>query len=162
MLGRSLAENYFLPRLPQRLGMVQERVLRDGTTQWIDTLAVKTQGPNQPIGDLSGGNQQKIAIARLLAQDCQLMLLDEPTRGVDVGAKADMYRLINQAAEQGRAVIMVSSYLPEVLSLCDRVLVMSQGCVVANKAVDELDEQAVMRYAIAGEIESDVTAGKEE
>jgi len=84
---------------------------------WIKRLGVRLRSPRQSVGDLSGGNQQKIAIARLLHHDVDVLLLDEPTRGIDVGSKAEIYRVIDELACQGKAVLLVSSYLPELLGV---------------------------------------------
>src|SRR5213079_3489300 len=95
------------------------RAVRD----WMARLRVRAAGPGQAIGALSGGNQQKVAIGRLLHQEADVLLLDEPTRGVDVGSKAEIYRLVGELAARGRAVLFVSSYLPELLGVCDRLAV---------------------------------------
>ncbi len=124
--------------------------LRRVSRQWIERLKVKTWGPAQTIGDLSGGNQQKVAIARLLHHDVDIYLLDEPTRGIDVGSKAQIYRLIDELACRGKAVIMVSSYLPELLGTCDRIAVMCKGRLGPARPVSELDEHSIMREATQG------------
>jgi ribose transport system ATP-binding protein len=116
-------------------------------------LGVKCAGPGQRTGALSGGNQQKVALARLLAADCDVLLLDEPTRGVDVAAKAEIYALIENFARGGerqRAVLVVSSYLPELLGLCDAIAVMERGRLRARRPVAELDEASVLREALGG------------
>ena len=110
-------------------------------------LRVRADGPAQPIGALSGGNQQKVALARLLHQQADVLLLDEPTRGIDVGSKAEIYRLIGELAAQGKAVLMVSSYLPELLGVCDRLAVMSRGVLSPARTVSEWTEHAVMEVA---------------
>jgi ribose transport system ATP-binding protein len=101
---------------------------------------------------LSGGNQQKVAIARLLHHDVDVFLLDEPTRGIDVGSKAQIYQLIDELACRGKAVLMVSSYLPELLGVCDRIAVMCKGRLGAAVAVDQTNEHQIMLAATgAGE-----------
>jgi ribose transport system ATP-binding protein len=95
---------------------------------------VRCAGPEQTAGELSGGNQQKVALARLLHQNADVLLLDEPTRGVDVGSKAEIYRLIGELAAEGRAVLMASSYLPELLGICDRIAVLSEGKLLAVRS----------------------------
>ena len=87
----------------------------------------RRRGPAQAVGELSGGNQQKVAIARLLHQQADVLLLDEPTRGIDVGSKAEIYRLIGELAAEGKAILVVSSYLPELFGICDRIAVMTRG-----------------------------------
>jgi ribose transport system ATP-binding protein len=96
------------------------------------------------VGALSGGNQQKVAVARLLHHDVDVLLLDEPTRGIDVGSKAQIYRIIDELACAGKAVLMVSSYLPELLGVCDRVAVMCRGVLGPARPVAELDEHQIM------------------
>ena len=101
-------------------------------TEYIDRLAVKTPTPNTAIGHLSGGNQQKIILARWLAEDIDLLIMDEPTRGIDVGARAEIYRILYDLAARGKGIILVSSDLAEVVSVTDRVLVMRAGAIVAD------------------------------
>ena len=126
-------------------------------------LGVKASGPSQAVGTLSGGNQQKVALARLLHQDADVFLLDEPTRGIDVGSKAEIYRLIGEQAAAGKAVLMVSSYLPELMGLCDRIAVMSRGDLERGEARRRLDRArdhgAGERDLIAGRVEIDGIAG---
>jgi ribose transport system ATP-binding protein len=116
---------------------------------WVDRLAIKCRSPWQPIGDLSGGNQQKVAIARLLHHHCDVLLLDEPTRGIDVGSKAQIYKLIDDLACQGKAILVVSSYLPELIGICDRIAVMARGILGAAHPVEQLDPEKIMLEATA-------------
>ena len=104
---------------------------------WLDKLNVRCAGPDQAVGELSGGNQQKVALGRLLHQEADVLLLDEPTRGVDVGSKAEIYRLIGELAAQGKAVLFVSSYLPELLGVCDRLAVMARGRLSPVRAASD-------------------------
>ena len=97
--------------------------------------------------ELSGGNQQKVALARVLHQEADVLLLDEPTRGIDVGTKAEIYRLIGELAAEGKAIIFVSSYLPELLAVCDRVGVMSRGRLREIRPANEWTEETVMACA---------------
>ena len=108
------------------------------------------RGPEQPVGELSGGNQQKVALGRLLHQEADVLLLDEPTRGVDVGSKAEIYRLIGELAAQGKAVLFVSSYLPELLGVCDRLAVMARGRLSAARPAAEWTAERVMEMATRG------------
>jgi ribose transport system ATP-binding protein len=155
-LDLSIAENITLPRLaglgpgPFVTPGGQERASRP----LIEQLAIKCRTPRQPVSALSGGNQQKIALARLLHVDCDLLLLDEPTRGIDVGSKAQIYRLIDKlatgdpaAGRPPRAVLVVSSYLPELLGICDRIAVMYRGRLGESRPVAELDEHRIMLAA---------------
>jgi ribose transport system ATP-binding protein len=116
--------------------------------QYVEALHIATPGVGTPIRSLSGGNQQKCIIARLLAAESEILLLDEPTRGIDVGAKAAVYDLINDLAASGKAVLLVSSDLVEVMGMCDRVIVFRKGRVAAEFARGEMSEQAIMRAAV--------------
>ncbi|MCX5658115.1 MAG: sugar ABC transporter ATP-binding protein [Planctomycetota bacterium] len=143
-LDLSIAANATLPRLPRWVWPARA----EGEAQrWIGTLGIKCRGPGQAVGELSGGNQQKVAIARLLQADVEVLLLDEPTRGIDVGAKAQVYRLIDALAAKGKAVLIVSSYLPELLGVCDRVAVMRKGVLGPARPVGEVTQQSIMLEA---------------
>lgn len=127
-LPLSIAEN---TTMPTRRGFLNSpKGVSDLGSAWIEKVGVACESPDQPVGSLSGGNQQKVAFARLLHADCKLLILDEPTRGVDVGSKAEIYRLIDEAAKSGAAVLLASSYLPELLGICDRIGVMNRGRLV--------------------------------
>jgi ribose transport system ATP-binding protein len=119
------------------------------TRTWMDRLAIRARGPRQRVAELSGGNQQKVAIARLLHHDVDVLVLDEPTRGIDVASKAQVYTLIDRlvSSDPPRAVLMVSSYLPELLGVCDRIAVMCRGRLGAARPVSEWDEHALMMAA---------------
>lgn len=114
----------------------------------IKQLKVKTSSPNLAIGRLSGGNQQKAILAKCLLLNPKILILDEPTRGIDVGAKYEIYKLINQLAQEGIGVIVISSELPEVLGISDRVLVMHQGKLKANLINNGLTQEQVMETAL--------------
>jgi ribose transport system ATP-binding protein len=114
---------------------------------FIERLGIRARGPEQLARDLSGGNQQKICFSRLLHHELDVLLLDEPTRGVDVGSRADLYRIIDELAARGNAVLMVSSYLPELLGICDRIAVMVRGRLGAARPVSELTEHALLLEA---------------
>jgi ribose transport system ATP-binding protein len=123
----------------------------EASQKWIEKLSVRCKGPQQRVGDLSGGNQQKVAIARLLHHDCDVLLLDEPTRGIDVGSKAQIYELIDELASgragTPRAVLMVSSYLPELMGVCDSVAVMCKGVLGQAHPISEVTEHSLMLEA---------------
>jgi ribose transport system ATP-binding protein len=125
----TIVDNVTYSRLApySRLGWLNLRRRRAAVQDWMQTLRVKAHSPEQPVEHLSGGNQQKVAIARVLHQDADVLLLDEPTRGIDVGTKSEIYRLMASLAAQGKAVIFVSSYFAELLAVCDRVGVMARG-----------------------------------
>jgi ribose transport system ATP-binding protein len=148
-LGRSVADNLTYSRLGPytRFGWLNLRARRRAVVGWLGRLGVRCAGPEQPVGELSGGNQQKVALGRLLHQEADVLLLDEPTRGVDVGSKAEIYRLIGELAAQGKAVLFVSSYLPELLGVCDTLAVMARGRLSPARPVAEWRPEQVMAYA---------------
>jgi ribose transport system ATP-binding protein len=113
-------------------------------------VGVKAPDPMTIVGQLSGGNQQKVVIARWLNHHCKVLIFDEPTRGIDVGAKAEIYMLMRRLTNEGYAIIFISSELPEIVGLCDRVAVFRQGAIVATLAGDEINSNEVMRYATTG------------
>jgi ribose transport system ATP-binding protein len=150
----SIAENITLSRVDRLgpLGLVlpgrEERIV----TRWIERLSIRCEHLRQPTWTLSGGNQQKVALARLFFADVDVLLLDEPTRGIDVGSKAQIYRLIAEAADGSggtspKAVLMVSSYLPELLGLCDTIAVMFRGRLVACRPAEQWTEHSLMLAA---------------
>lgn len=108
---------------------------------------MRAAGPDQAVRDLSGGNQQKVALGRLLHQEADVLLLDEPTRGVDIGSKAEIYRLIGALAAQGKAILFVSSYLPELLGVCDTLAVMARGRLSEVRPADNWQAEEVMAFA---------------
>lgn len=140
-LNLSLADNLTLPNLPAWL---RPAALSAETATWIERLGVRCRNADQSIGELSGGNQQKIALGRLLRNQSEILLLDEPTRGVDIGAKQNIYRLIDELANSGKAVVIVSSYLPELLGTCDRIAVMCRGVLGPALPVSEWTEHQIM------------------
>jgi ribose transport system ATP-binding protein len=142
----SIADNMTLTRL-KGLGpglFVSPSRQRASARNWIEALAIKATGPAQPVAALSGGNQQKVALARLLHHDVDVLLLDEPTRGIDVGSKAQIYRLVDELVSAGKSILLVSSYFPELLALSDRIAVMSRGQLDVPRPVAEWTEHALM------------------
>ena len=117
---------------------------------WLNKLRIRHQHEHQPVTALSGGNQQKVCLARLLHHDSEILFMDEPTRGIDIGSKAEIYRLIHNLAAAGKTVVMVSSYLPELFGICDTLAVMHKGPLSEIKPADKWDEQSLMRYATSG------------
>ncbi len=142
----SVADNLTLASLGP---IVSPAAQAASSRRWIQKLAIRCRDPRHAVGTLSGGNQQKVAFARLLEHDADVLLLDEPTRGIDVAAKAEIYRLIDELACAGRAVLMVSSYLPELLGVCDRIAVMCRGRLQPARPVGEIDEHQIMTEATA-------------
>jgi ribose transport system ATP-binding protein len=155
MVDQSLADNLILSdfRPVSRLGVLSARGVRQATNRWIDRLGIVVRDANQSVGELSGGNQQKVLLARLLHQDADVLLLDEPTRGVDVGSKIEIYDLIGDLAAKGAAVLFVSSYLPELLGVCDRIGVMHRGRLVEIREAAAWDEHEIIRVASGANVE---------
>lgn len=151
--GMSVADNLTLSNLAHygAKGFISPRKQKSATRKWIHTLGIRCRGPEQKIQELSGGNQQKVALARLLTHDVDILLLDEPTRGIDVGAKVKIYEEINRLASSSKGILMVSSYLPELLGVCDRIAVMHRGHLGSALPAKELDEHALMIRATEGE-----------
>jgi ABC-type sugar transport system ATPase subunit len=116
--------------------------------EYIAKTRIKTPHRNQKVGNLSGGNQQKVVVSKWLNSEPDILIMDEPTRGIDVGAKREIYETINELVSQGKAIIMISSELPEVLGMSDRVLVMKDDAIVAELTGDQINAVEVMRYAL--------------
>lgn len=148
-LTRSIEDNLTYSALQRhaRWGWLELRKRRNEVVHWIERLRIDATGPRQACADLSGGNQQKVALARLLHQRADVLLLDEPTRGIDVGSKVEIYRLIGEQAAVGKAILIVSSYLPELFGICDRIAVMSRGTLSEARPVSEWTEHEVMEVA---------------
>jgi ABC-type sugar transport system ATPase subunit len=151
VLGQSVLENFALPNLGRfsSLGFVRRRAERLALVRHVNALRIRLAGPEQPARDLSGGNQQKVVLAKWLERNCEVLLFDEPTRGIDVGAKVEIYRLINDLAAAGKAVLLISSELPEVLGMSDRVLVMHEGRMTGEIAdVGRATQEDILRLAV--------------
>ncbi|HEY4233010.1 MAG TPA: sugar ABC transporter ATP-binding protein [Lacipirellulaceae bacterium] len=164
-LGLSIADNITLPKLaglgPARFVLPSRQ--RAAAIPWINRIPIKCASPSQRVSALSGGNQQKVALARLLHADVDVLLLDEPTRGIDVGSKAQIYQLIDELAagnaasgRQPKAILMISSYLPELLGVCDEIAVMTRGRLGPTRPVEQWDEHRLM-LAATGKEESPKT-----
>jgi ribose transport system ATP-binding protein len=159
-LALSISDNVTLSRLRGfgPFGLVLPSRQDRATQRWIEQLGIRCRGPRQSVLSLSGGNQQRVALARLLQHDADVLLLDEPTRGIDVAAKAMIYKLIDKLATASpeecrgpKGILMVSSYLPELLGVCDRVAVMCRGRLGRIHEIDEVDEHKLMLEAIGQE-----------
>jgi ribose transport system ATP-binding protein len=133
-----------------RLGFIDRRRERADAAAQVRALQVRPDDPARPVVTLSGGNQQKVVVGRWLLHGCRLLLLDEPTRGVDVGARAELYALVRQLADSGVGVLLVSSEVPEVLGLADRVLVVREGRIVHEAAAQDIDESTVLDLVMEG------------
>ncbi|WP_055585738.1 sugar ABC transporter ATP-binding protein [Peterkaempfera griseoplana] len=152
----SIARNVSMSSLRRfsRAGFVDTRAELAATGEAVRSLDLRPPDPTRPVRTLSGGNQQKAVVARWLLSDCRLLLLDEPTRGVDVGARAELYTLIRRLADSGVGVLLVSSEVPEVLGLADRVLVLREGRVVREADAPDLDESQVLDLVMEGSAET--------
>jgi L-arabinose transport system ATP-binding protein len=155
---RSVGENINISarRKYSKLGFwVDEKREAENAQSQVDRLSVRTPSLQQPIGLLSGGNQQKAILGRWLSENVRVLMLDEPTRGIDVGAKREIYEIIYELAEQGVGVLMVSSELPEVLGVCDRIVVMREGAIAGEVSRAEANEDNVIRLALPQALEAD-------
>jgi ribose transport system ATP-binding protein len=151
-LTQTVADNLTLSDFSpyRRYGLIRVRRQREAVAEWIGRMKIKARGPLQKVSSLSGGNQQKVALARLLHQRAEVLLLDEPTRGIDVVSKAQIYEWIGELAYQGKAVLFVSSYLPELLGVCDRIAVFHRGGLVEAREASRWDAQSLMAAATVG------------
>ncbi|AQZ53703.1 sugar ABC transporter ATP-binding protein [Martelella mediterranea] len=150
VLSQSVASNVTMAaigRFAARIGMMKQRAEDEAALEEIDRLSIKTASLDTPAGSLSGGNQQKIVLAKWLLTQPRVLILDEPTRGVDVGAKYEIYKIIRQLAAEGAAILLISSELPEVLGMSDRVVVMSEGRISATASGDQLTPETIMTFA---------------
>jgi len=147
----SIARNIYLgllSKFPRGRMLLSRRETDTVGKSWIEKLRVRAIGDHAKVVELSGGNQQKVVIAKSLVQEPDLIIFDEPTRGVDVGAIVEIHELINQLADEGKAVVVISSYLPEIMALSDRILVSRQGKVVEEFSALDATEERIMYAAI--------------
>nr|WP_223182668.1 MULTISPECIES: sugar ABC transporter ATP-binding protein [unclassified Streptomyces] len=164
VLDATVQENLGLVTLGRasRAGFVDRAGQREAADRISRQLKVRMAGLHQRVGTLSGGNQQKVVIGKWLLADTKVLILDEPTRGIDVGAKVEIYQLINELTASGHAVLMISSDLPEVLGMSDRVLVMSQGRIAGELAAHDATQDAVMALAVSAAATTDTAVKDEE
>ncbi|KXZ39718.1 ribose transport system ATP-binding protein [Alkalithermobacter thermoalcaliphilus JW-YL-7 = DSM 7308] len=151
ILGLSVKENMTissLDKLQNKMFIINKSKEEDYVKNYIDKMSIKTPSINQIIKNLSGGNQQKVAIAKALMTDPKVLILDEPTRGVDVGAKKEIYDLINQLKKEGKAIIMISSEMPEILGMSDRILVLHQGMISGEFDISNASQEKIMKSAV--------------
>lgn len=151
VLGGTAKENFALPNLSSwsRLGWIDQKTEKNRFLERVHNLNIRLAGPDQRAQDLSGGNQQKLLVARWLETNSQVIIFDEPTRGIDVGAKYEMYLLINELAAQGKVVLVISSELPELLGICDRILVMREGTISGEiQNVRAAKQEDIMALAV--------------
>lgn len=152
VLCRSIAENISLPILQKisRFLFINFRKEKQEIRVYFDRMRVKAQDTNTPAGTLSGGNQQKVVLAKALICEPDFLILDEPTRGIDVGAKYEIYNLMNEIASQGKSILFISSELPELLGMCDRIYVIHEGSVAGEIKREEFSQELIMHYASGG------------
>lgn len=143
----SIAENITLSKIPTRGPLVRRAEQQHAAAAWIERLGIRCESPTQIVAELSGGNQQKVALARLLHHDIDILLLDEPTRGIDVRSRADVHACIDELVRRGKSVLLVSSYLPELLALSDRIAVMCRGRLGPARPVDTCNEHTLLMQA---------------
>lgn len=153
----SILQNFTLPSLQKflRFGLIGGNVEREKFQQHKEQINIKANNPDLPITSLSGGNQQKVILSKWLEADAGIIILDNPTQGVDIGAKSEIYQLILKLAEEGKSFIVLSSEIPEILKLCDRVVVMYQGRITRMLEREEATEGRIMMYATGAKSEAD-------
>lgn len=153
ILGQSIINNISLPILHQlrdRLGLIKRKKEIDLANHYVETLDVRPALPHRAAGDLSGGNQQKVVIGKWLSTKPQILIIDEPTNGIDIGAKTEIHKLLRQLAAEGMGIIVISSELPEVLAVSDRILVMRHGKIAGGLNIEEATQENIMNYALFG------------
>jgi ribose transport system ATP-binding protein len=158
-LGMSVKMNTLMASMNKflkPLGIIDEVKSREVAADYVRRLNTKTPSIDQQTKNLSGGNQQKVVVGKWLVRDSDVLIFDEPTRGIDVGAKSEIYKLLNELADQGKSIIMISSELPEILRMSHRIVVMCEGRVTAVLKAEESSQEKVMYYATLRE---DKTAG---
>jgi ribose transport system ATP-binding protein len=136
-LARYLSFGFFL----------RERGIFSAAAKFVKLLGIRTPSLTQEVRLLSGGNQQKVIVAKWLARDCDVLFFDEPTRGIDVGAKSEIHRLLRELANQGKAIVMISSELPEILRMSDRIVVMCEGRITGELTPKEATQERIMQLA---------------
>jgi ribose transport system ATP-binding protein len=150
VVGMDVANNVSMASMDQflsALGIVDDGKINETANQHVQTLAIKTPSVRQRVRNLSGGNQQKVVIAKWLTADTDILIFDEPTRGIDVGAKSEIYKLLNELARQGKSIIMISSELPEILRMSHRIIVMCEGRITGELSSSEATQEKIMQLA---------------
>ena len=148
-LGLSVADNVALPNLDTHANglVVDDKKIAATTRKYIDKIKIKTPGVHAQAVGLSGGNQQKVVLAKWLERDCDILIFDEPTRGIDVGAKSEIYKLMNDLVKNGKSIIMISSEMPELLRMSDRIVVMCEGVKTGELSIEEATQEKIMALA---------------
>jgi len=149
VLGMNIANNIVLTKLKNYIKniFINEKKIMESADEYIKLIDIRTPSAKQLVKSLSGGNQQKVIIAKWLLNNSDILIFDEPTRGIDVGAKSEIYKIMNDLAEQGKSIIMISSELPELIRMSDRVLVMCEGEHTATLMADDINQNTIMKYA---------------
>ena len=152
ILDMDVRENITLPLLEScsRMGWLNHELETQTAAKYAKALSVKSSGLDQKVGGLSGGNKQKVSLAKWLASHCKVLILDEPTKGIDVAAKAAVHQLISEFASEGYSILMISSDLPEILGMADRVLVMHEGVLKGEFDREGLTEEKILSEALSG------------
>ena len=148
-LGLSVADNVALPNIDTHTDgvVINDRKIKATTEKYVDLINIKTPGTYTLARSLSGGNQQKVVLAKWLERNCDILIFDEPTRGIDVGAKSEIYKLMNDLIKQGKSIIMISSEMPELLRMSDRVVVMCEGVKTGELSIEEATQEKIMTLA---------------
>ncbi len=148
-IGLAVSDNSVLASLADftRGGLVNDRRITKTTEEYVDRINIKTPTTAQLVKNLSGGNQQKVVLAKWLIKNCSILIFDEPTRGIDVGAKSEIYKLMNMLAHEGKSIIMISSELPELLRMSDRIAVMCEGRLTGVLSIEEASQEKIMKLA---------------
>lgn len=149
-LKLSVADNIAMPNWEKFTshGVVNEKEEMRVASEMADRVMVKTPSVKQLVMNLSGGNQQKVAIAKWLLRDCDILIFDEPTRGIDIGAKSEIYNLMNALIAQGKSIIMISSEMQELLSMSDRIIVMCEGSITGELDIADASQESIMALAV--------------
>lgn len=158
LLGVSIKDNINMPIYQRNstLSVINSKVEKETAEKYEKSMAIKTPSLNQLVKNLSGGNQQKVILAKWLAADAELIIVDEPTRGIDVGAKYEIYKLMNELVEkEGKAIIMISSEMEELMGMSDRIIVLSEGSMTGSLDKSEFSQETIMAYASAARMEED-------
>jgi ribose transport system ATP-binding protein len=148
-VGLSVADNTVMASLINFVdgAFVNEGKIHEKTREMVDKIDIKTPSLDQLVLNLSGGNQQKVVIAKWLVRNCDILIFDEPTRGIDVGAKSEIYKLMNQLIDEGKSIIMISSEMPELLRMSDRIVVMNEGYKTGELKIEDATQEVIMNYA---------------
>jgi ribose transport system ATP-binding protein len=148
-VGLSVADNTVMASLENYMRgiVVDEGKIADAANDMVEKIGIKTPSLKQLVRNLSGGNQQKVVVAKWLVRNCDILIFDEPTRGIDVGAKSEIYKLMSQLIAEGKSIIMISSEMPELLRMSDRIVVMNEGFKTGEVKIEEATQESIMHYA---------------